>query len=266
MAAVFAVASCVVYYKIICEYVQENEFEEIDLAKQKIFMFFVMVLQIPMLSHLLSFTTRYGFGTFLGWFGVIVAIGLALTYAVSFWKLIGVDLKPLPLLEGDEIKRLQKGFDLHYHSEVRNMRAPARHLYVDYTYLGRYTEIFDLCHRFFLSIPNVGGRFRDEFTLLYLACATVEILYCYIWWPAYSVMDSVSRLFAGFGHFFVALEPLLVIVTGKQGNRLLAPLGWLFSLLGVLVILLRSRVDAIVEKRAKEAGEKANAGNESCPP
>jgi hypothetical protein len=85
LAAAFALGACLIYDGIICKFVQNNELEEIDLAKQKIFMFFVMVLQIPMLSHLLGFITTYGLDTFLGWFGLIVAIGLAITYAVSFW-------------------------------------------------------------------------------------------------------------------------------------------------------------------------------------
>jgi hypothetical protein len=169
-----------------------------------------------------------------------------------------VDLKQLPVLGDDEAKRLADGFDRLYHTEVEYMRAPARHLYVDYTYLGRYTEIFDLGHRFFLSIPNVGGSFRDEFMFLYLGCATVEIMYCYFWWPAYSIMDSVSRLFAGFGHFFVALDPLLAILTGREGSRL-APIGWAFSFFGVLAILVRSKVDGWV--RGWEAARQRGRGS-----
>jgi hypothetical protein len=247
IAAVLALGVCLIYDRVICRFVQQNEFEEIDLAKQKVFMFFVMVLQVPMLTHLLGFTAEYGPWTFLGLFGFCAAIGLAVMYAVSFWTLIDVDLQQHPLL-GGKAEPLENEFDRMYHTEVQYMRAPARHLYADYTYLGRYTEIFDLGHRFFLSIPNLGGDLRDEFTFLYLISATIEIMYCYIWWPAYSVMDSVSRLLAGFGHFFVALDPLLVILTGKQGNRL-AIVGWVFSILGVLAILLRSKVEAWIENR-----------------
>jgi hypothetical protein len=243
-AAALLVAAAAVYERVICKFVGINEFAEITLIKEKVFMLFVMVLEIPLLTFLLGFVVTHGLDTFLGWYGAVAAVALTLFYAYSFRSMIATRIESL--FRGmTERERIGLDFNVFYRAQVKRYRGGERHLYEEYSYIGRYTEIFDLGHRFCLSIPDLGGRYHDWFLVFYIGCATVEILYCYFWWPCFAWMDTLCRLFAGFGHLVVAIDGALDQLAGVKAG--LAPVGWAFLCLSVLCALLKSKVDAWTE-------------------
>jgi hypothetical protein len=134
-SSAFFAATWGLYTGVICKRVKENDFPEIVLVKEKVFMLFVMILQIPMLSTLLGFVPEYGLSTFLGWYGLVAAIVLTVYYVYSFWSMISGRIESLFKKQPGE-DRFAKDFDDAYHTQVKSYRTAERHLYEDYTYIG----------------------------------------------------------------------------------------------------------------------------------
>jgi hypothetical protein len=258
-----AIALCIIFLIVLVRYIpkqtRKGDFAKLRMQKEKFFMFFVMILQLPLLTYFISLVTAYSYTSMLGIYALAAAVLLTFHYGRSFSQKISRRVEKI--ITGMSIGTSEESaaFDEMYHENVQ-ARTPDQHLYKDYTYRGRYTEVFDLCHRFLLTCAVLLPDTVEA--IVVLLCAVVELLYLYFWWPFYMQHQGIYRTLGAFAHLFMAIDAMLINLNANDQTTSLF-IGKIFGLglnaAAILVVAIGYPIEQkIVAAREKKKGQRTS--------
>jgi hypothetical protein len=195
-----------VYFRYASRYVRKNALPKLRNYKQKLFVTIGMVSQGFLFDELVGVLGTYPSETFLGvytWI-VLITVPLLLTF-FTFKKWIDNAMEVIFGSEAPEDPEVYEQAE-DYARRIDAYPSAYRKLYDDFRYRGRYTELFDLVHRFVLFLAELLPQAE---LVIVMTCAVFENLYVLIWWPEAGAIKIWPRALGGFGHFFLALDALL---------------------------------------------------------